>query len=39
LKPFVEGVEGRRQLLLRGRATASHLRREERPEQRSRGIP
>jgi hypothetical protein len=39
LKPLVEGVEDRLQLLLRGRATASRLRREERPEQRSRGIP
>jgi hypothetical protein len=39
LKPLVEDVEDGRQLLLRGRATASRLRREERPEQRSRGIP
>ena len=38
LKALVEGVEDRRRLLLCGRATASRLRRDERPEQRLRGI-
>jgi hypothetical protein len=38
LKALVEGVEDRRRLLLCGRATASRLRRGERPQQRSRGI-